>query len=135
MKRLYTFFTICIFAGLSQTSLAKEKKTEDKRSSRSVIWIDSDEDDRSTDVSELRHKVSRLEKAVRQLQDRVFELEADSKPDEKEEVTCILETTFGNILTATAKTESKARMDVYLQCRKENQIASICKKEKIQCKV
>ena len=121
------------------SSFAEDKTAVEIKRRGSVIWIDTDSgEDSASDVKELRQRTRRLERAVRQLQDRVFELEAGQptpKPEEKEDVTCILEQTFGEIITATAKSESKARMDVYLACRKQNDFESQCKKDKITCKI
>jgi hypothetical protein len=140
MKNFNTFLTILMTLVFCTSAFAKSKNDDrkiDVKKARSIIWIDSEEDSAdSGDVKDLRRRVNRLEKAVRQLQDRIFDLEAEQdSPKEPEEYTCILESNFGDVLTATAKTENKARMDVYLQCRKEHDIPSMCPKEKITCKL
>lgn len=70
---------------------------------------------------ELRRRVDRLERAVRQLQERVFELEyakntpAPTATPEKSMWTCRIDS-MGKIHVASAKTKAKAIADLISKC-------------------
>ncbi len=70
---------------------------------------------------ELRRRVNQLERAVRQLQERVFELEygkntpTPTATPEKALWTCRIDS-MGKIHTATAKTKAKAMADLISKC-------------------
>ena len=68
---------------------------------------------------ELRRRVYQLERAVRQLQERVFELEYNkpgaSPTPEQSEWTCRIDS-MGKIFVSSAKTKSKAMAEVISKC-------------------
>ncbi len=80
----------------------------------------------------LRRRVWELEKAVAQLQRKVFELELGSQsqpPPTK--FTCYIQA-FGKTFTSTKDTRSEALANVMSKCSQENN-AMFCTEEKAKC--
>mgnify|MGYP000393776939 CR=1 FL=1 len=108
-----------------------------RRSSPEVIRIELGEDESSEGEitkRELERRIYRLERAVRQLQDRIFELETKEPSAEKDiTYTCLIETSFHGTVSAEDKSETKARAAVLKKCMTETKESLKCKGEFVKC--
>lgn len=86
--------------------------------------------------SRLRKRVQRLEMAVRQLQDRTFNLEvSNNRPTvtlAPKEHTCYLKTTFEGTMMGKGGSEAEARAKALQECDNKNGGLS-CKEENLRC--
>ncbi len=82
---------------------------------------------------ELERRIYKLERAVRQLQDRVFELESKTPEESKDtSYTCYIETSFHGTITAESKSLTKAKAEALKKCTKETK-ELVCKGENVKC--
>ncbi len=89
--------------------------------SAEVFRIEFDSDMNSLSKRDLRKRVWKLERAVAQLQEKVFEL-SYSKPKRvktKKKHTCYV-SAFGKTFTASERTETAAKADVLAKCSKDS---------------
>jgi hypothetical protein len=100
--------------------------------SAEVIRIDIGKDKGSSQI-ELERRVWSLERAVRQLQDRIYDLESDkAKPVAAVTMfTCQIES-FGKMFSATEPTKMAAKAKVLKECADATN-AIHCEKDKVEC--
>jgi len=91
-----------------------------------VFRIEFETDYNSMSKKDLRRRVWNLERAVAQLQDRVFELSHKKsstiivkRGKRSKKSTCYV-SSFGDTFTSTKSTETAAKADVLAKCSKEN---------------
>jgi len=82
----------------------------DLRDGTTIVRIDIG-DERETDSRAMMKRVANLERAVRELQNRVYDLEDDARPTTREVTvwTCSLPTSFDGTFVGKGKTETEAR--------------------------
>ncbi len=80
---------------------------------------------------ELERRVWDLERAVRQLQNRIYDLEAEKSRPTGKRTTCSLES-FGKVFNATEDTEMLAKSIVMKKCADATN-AMHCDKSKVEC--
>lgn len=123
---------ICLFA-FSNSYAASKVKTVD------VIRIEVGREDfvREDKVSrkDLYRRIYLLEKAVRQLQDRVFDLELSHKISDEDEksFTCYIKTPFDGTFTATKKSLTEAKASAIKQCSTKLPTGFSCDDNKVVC--
>lgn len=115
---------------------------------RDIIRIESDDsidsyEDRAMSLQELRDqnrklrkRLNRLEKAVRQMQDRVFNLEAapvNTAPRAPKIHSCYISTSFDGTLTAQGSSEAEARGKVLNECHKKTSSSVFCSEIHVKC--
>lgn len=90
--------------------------------------------ERDTDVRGMAHRMAKLERAVRELQNRVYDLEDDARPIEREVkvVTCVMNTTFNGAFIGKSSTEIEARANTINNCKKGGREA-FCSTNQIKC--
>ena len=88
---------------------------------------------------DLEKRIYRLEKAVRQLQERVFELEVENKNlkdvnnDAKvKKTTCYIKTSKG-IYSSTQKSETQAKAEAMQKCSEVIKFGFECDEDKVKC--
>lgn len=83
---------------------------------------------------ELRERVWNLERAVQQLQDKVFEL-SKNQTKAADMVSCYINTPFDGTFTATAATETAAKGEVMAKCGKGVDAGGSihCSENKVKC--
>ena len=76
--------------------------------------------EKENDSRELSRRVNRLERAVRELQNRIYDFEDDSVPATREVTvyTCVLPTSFDGTFIGKGKTEVEARANAVNSCKK-----------------
>lgn len=74
--------------------------------------------DRESDTRETSKRIARLERAVRELQNRVYDLEDDQRPQTREVkiYTCAVTTSFDGTFIGKATTELEARSIAIQRC-------------------
>lgn len=102
-----------------------------------VIWIDDVDSEKLSD-KELKQRVLRLERAVAQLQRRVFELEysdmnKDSSSQKAPTYTCYIETPFEGLFTVTRPSKTEAKAAVAAECSQKTKNSLYCKIENAVC--
>ena len=113
------------------SSIAHASKTK-------VIWIDEPESEKLSD-QELRQKVLRLERAVAQLQRRIFELEyadigkGESPRKNPTSFTCYIETPFEGLFSVTKASKTEAKAAVAAECSQKTKNSLHCKIENATC--
>ncbi|CAN5643583.1 hypothetical protein BH10BDE1_BH10BDE1_11680 [soil metagenome] len=80
---------------------------------------------------ELERRVWDLERAVRQLQNRIYDLESDRSRTAGKKTTCSLES-FGKVFNATEDTEMAAKAKVLKACADATNSIH-CDKSKVEC--
>lgn len=122
-------------------SLASEVHVTTGRSFNrdSIILIDNDTDSRKS-KKDLEKRIARLERAVRQLQDRVFDLENENnnlkgKDDDKSErkFTCYIKTMDKGVFTSTDESKTKAKADAMKKCSAVIPYGFQCDENKVVC--
>ncbi len=88
-------------------------------------------DKHGSSKDELERRVWDLERAVRQLQNRIYDLEADKSRPVARRSTCSLES-FGKVFNATEDTEMLAKSVVMKKCADATN-AMHCDKSKVEC--
>jgi hypothetical protein len=117
MKSVISFLLVVIACSFGQAEVIRIDIGKDKGSSQ----------------TELERRVWFLERAVRQLQDRIYDLEADkSKPVAANPMfTCQIES-FGKMFSATEPTKMAAKAKVLNECADATN-AIHCEKDKVEC--
>jgi hypothetical protein len=82
--------------------------------------------ERDTDSRATMKRMVQLERAVRELQNRVYDLEDDARPQTREQkvVTCALRTSFNGTFIGKATTKLEAQSIAIQQCERAQ--ASFC---------
>jgi hypothetical protein len=82
--------------------------------------------DRDNDSRAMMKRMVQLERAVRELQNRVYDLEDDARPQTREQkiVTCALKTNFNGTFIGKAPTQIEAQTIAIQQCERAN--ANFC---------
>ena len=105
---------------ISTSSFARDNYgTISLNDGKNILRIDIG-NERESDSRELSKRVARLERAVRELQNRIYDLEDDSGPTTREVkiFTCILPTSFDGTFIGKGKTEAEARASASNNCEK-----------------
>ena len=95
---------------------------------KNVIRIDVGDSDRN-----LSMRVRRLERAVRQLQDRVFELENDSPISDDPRWTCVLKNDWNRTYIGKSMTKVGAKADAMQKCGRVETSSFNCEEDDIVC--
>jgi len=123
--KLYSLF-VALFATIAFAGNSK------------IIWIEEPGKTLSSN-KQLRKRIARLERAVTQLQRKVFELEFDKNspetPEEKEETrhTCYIETPFNGLISETKTTLTEAKTAAVQACIKKTDSGLKCKMDNVKC--
>jgi len=100
-----------------------------------VIIIDAGSEEKSS-KRDLEKRLYRLEKAVRQLQERVFDLEVENgnlKDDNKKKFTCYIKTNIKGTFTTTQNSLTQAKAEVMKKCSDEVKFGFECDEDKVKC--
>lgn len=117
MKKSLVLFTLAL---ISTSTFAKDYTGGmSLRDGSRIIRIDIGKENDS-DTRQLSKRVLQLERAVRELQNRVYDIEEDSRPSYREVkvVTCVLPTSFNGTFIGKASTEVEARALAVNNCKK-----------------
>lgn len=87
---------------------------------------------------ELEDRMYRLEQAVQQLQDRVYELQAENtaikaEDDKTPKFTCFIKTNMKGTISSTKTSKTKAKVDVMQQCSDLIKYGNECDEDKVKC--
>jgi galactokinase len=99
-----------------------------------IIIIDTGSESKSSS-RDIQKRVYRLEQAVRQLQERIFELELENdglKDDKVKKTTCYLKTTKG-VFSSTQKSMTQARAEAMQKCTEVVKFGFECDEDKVKC--
>lgn len=99
-----------------------------------IVIIDTGSES-NTSTRDMQKRLYRLEKAVRQLQERVFELELENdglKDDKVKKTTCYLKTTKG-VFSSTQKSMTLARAEAMQKCSEVVKFGFECDEDKVKC--
>jgi len=133
---MFKSFLLAIAFILSvKPAFAKSFHYSDSDDDKKVIVIDVGSEEK-TSKKDLEKRIYRLERAVRQLQDRVFDLEvenSDLKDDNKKKFTCYIKTNMKGTFTSTQKSLTQAKADVMKKCSDEIKFGFECDEEKVKC--
>jgi len=116
-------------------TFAKSFHYSDSDDDKKIIVIDVGSEEK-TSKKDLEKRIYRLERAVRQLQDRVFDLEVengDLKDDNKKKFTCYIKTNMKGTFTSTQKSLTQAKADVMKKCSDEIKFGFECDEDKVKC--
>lgn len=120
MKSLLVLLALTI----SVTAMARDDRNDGrytKNDGGTIIRIEVG-NDRDTDSRQMMRRMVQLERAVRELQNRVYDLEDDSRPQTREVkiYTCEVTSNFGeSFIGAPALTELEARNSAKTECAKK----------------
>lgn len=133
---MFKSFLLALAFLLSVSStFAKSFHYSDSDDDKKVIVIDVGSEEK-TSKKDLEKRIYRLERAVRQLQDRVFDLEvenSDLKDDNKKKFTCYIKTNMKGTFTSTQKSLTQAKADVMKKCSDEIKFGFECDEDKVKC--
>ena len=92
---------------------------------RRIIRIEVGNERNNNDSREMGQRIMRLERAVRELQNKVYDLE-ETTPRSREVtvITCSLPTSFDGIFIGKASTETEARANAVNNCKRSG--AAFC---------
>jgi predicted nuclease with TOPRIM domain len=134
-KLFYVFAATTLFT----TSIAlAQDYSERARKSEKIVVIDlgSESPSKSSSNKDLYRRLYRLEKAVRQLQERVFELETENTQLKEEEkgpsYTCYIKTAKG-LFTSTQKSMTQAKTQAMQKCSEVIRYGFDCDEDKVKC--
>lgn len=115
MKKIVTILVLV----LSTTAFAKDYNFISLNDGKNILRIDIG-NERDADSRQMARRITRLERAVRELQNRVYELEDDSAPARREITvyTCTLPTSFDGTFIGKGKTAAEARAIAVNKCEK-----------------
>lgn len=128
-----------IYSMLIFTALTISTPSYAKTDTQSIVRIDIGEEnysDTAVSKKELYRRLYRLEKAVKQLQERVFELEIGSDlqtSKDKKAFTCFIKTGFKGTFTSTKNSLTAAKADVMKQCSDVVKYGMDCDEDKVKC--
>lgn len=115
LNKMFFFLLATTFVFSAFADRVKYESGSVKLSTQDVIRIEIgkdkyDDDDRSSKY-DLYRRISSLERAVRQLQDRVFDLEVEngSLKDNQKFYTCFIKTPFDGTFTSTKRSMTEAK--------------------------
>jgi hypothetical protein len=122
---------------LSLTLLYAPQNTLHASSKGKVIWIEEEPESASLSSRELRKRIKKLERAVAQLQRRVFELEYKESGAigiiEEKKFTCYIETPFEGLFSETRSSQTEAKAAVSKTCSQKTNNSLYCKMDKVKC--
>ncbi|WP_409477215.1 hypothetical protein [Pseudobdellovibrio sp. HCB154] len=101
-----------------------------------VVVIDLGDESKSVSRRDLEKRLYRLEKAVRQLQERVFDLEVENgelKDDKVKKVTCYIKTNSKGVFSSTQKSQTQARAEAMQKCSEVIKFGFECEEDKVKC--
>lgn len=106
-----------------------------------IVRIEVGRNDGNVSNDELRRRVWELERAVQQLQMRVFSLEVTgaqrpaSVPAEpaQPKVTCFIKTPFDGTFSATESTETAAKAAAMEKCSTKVKVGFHCEEDRVKC--
>jgi len=132
---LKPFLLSLVFLFSLSSTFAKSFHNNDSNDDKKIIVIDVGSEEK-TSKKDLEKRIYRLEKAVRQLQDRVFDLEvenSDLRDDNKKKFTCYIKTNMKGTFTSTQKSLTQAKADVMKKCSDEIKFGFECDEDKVKC--
>ncbi|MFN3697524.1 MAG: hypothetical protein ACK4VO_08785 [Pseudobdellovibrio sp.] len=132
---LKPFLLSLVFLFSLSSTFAKSFHYNDSNDDKKIIVIDVGSEEK-TSKKDLEKRIYRLEKAVRQLQDRVFDLEvenSDLRDDNKKKFTCYIKTNMKGTFTSTQKSLTQAKADVMKKCSDEIKFGFECDEDKVKC--
>lgn len=115
MKTLFLLICVFMMASIAKADVIKIEIGKEKGSSS----------------SDLERRIWHLERAVRQLQDRIYDLESDNRNPGKGMFTCQI-TSFGKSFSATEPTQMAAKAKVLKECADATN-AIHCDKKDVEC--
>ena len=101
-----------------------------------VVVIDLGSESKSSSRRDLEKRIYRLEKAVRQLQERVFDLEIENgelKDDNVKKITCYIKTNSKGVFSSTQKSQTQARAEAMQKCSEVIKFGFECEEDKVKC--
>lgn len=115
MKKIITISALV----LSTATFARDYGTISLNDGKNILRIDIG-NEREADSRQLVQRITRLERAVRELQNRVYDLEDETTPTHREikVFTCTLPTSFDGTFIGKGKTEAEARANASNNCKK-----------------
>ena len=117
MKSLLVLLALTV----SVTAMAKDDRDGryTKNDGDTIIRIEVG-NDRDTDSPQMMRRMVQLERAVRELQNRVYDLEDDSRPQtyEVKVFTCVLPTSFDGTFIGKGSTEIEAKAEASRACER-----------------
>ncbi len=127
MKKIITILSLV----LSTTTFARDYGTINLSDGKNILRIDIG-NEREFDTRQLVQRITRLERAVRELQNRVYDLEDEATPARREVkvFTCTLPTSFDGTFIGKGKTEAEARANASNACKRGG--ASFCSERDIK---
>jgi hypothetical protein len=127
MKKVITILALV----LSTTTFAKDYGSISLRDGGNILRIDIGSE-QEANSRQLAQRVTRLERAVRELQNRVYDLEDDNTASRRETkvFTCTLPTSFDGTFIGKGKTEGEARANASNACEKGG--AAFCSDNRIK---
>lgn len=113
MKKIITILALV----LSTAAVARDYGTISLNDGKNIFRIDIG-NDRDVETRQLVKRIVRLERAVRELQNRVYDLEDDAAPSRREVTifTCTLPTSFDGTFIGKGKTAAEARANAVNKC-------------------
>ena len=122
MKKIIAILTLVL---LSTATFAGDYGTIGLNDGKNILRIDIG-NERDVDSRQLAQRITRLERAVRELQNRVYDLEDEAIPARREVkiFTCTLPTSFDGTFVGRGKTQGEARAEASNNCKEGG--ASFC---------
>jgi hypothetical protein len=115
MKKFITALALV----LSTATFARDYGTISLNDGKNILRINIG-NERDSDSRQLVQRITRLERAVRELQNRVYDLEDEANPTRREIkiITCILTTSAYGSFIGKGRTEAEARANASNSCER-----------------
>lgn len=125
---------VLLALSLSFSAMARDERGSiELRDGKTILRIDVG-NERDQDSRAMARRIVNLERAVRELQNRVYDLEEDTRPVYSREVVvhvCALKTSFNGTFIGKASSETESRASVVQKCK--NGGAAFCESTPINC--
>lgn len=130
------FIILSVTVSVAQAEVNTKPSTLD-RSKVVIVDVGRENDDFDTRSSrkDLSRRIYRLEKAVRQLQEQIFDLTADNQylVLNQKKYTCYVKTPLKGLFSATKTSLTEAKTAVMKDCTSSIKFGSDCDEDKIKC--
>lgn len=128
---------------IAQTTIADDyiEVQKGRYKGEKVVYIDLGSESKSS-RRDLEKRLYRLEKAVRQLQERIFDLEVENGELKKEndlandnvkKITCYIKTNSKGLFSSTQKSMTQAKAEVIQKCSEVIRFGFECDEDKVKC--
>lgn len=122
---------------VAQATVAEDYSERARTKGEKIVVIDlGSETPAKSSNKDLYRRLYRLEKAVRQLQERVFDLEVENSQLKEEEkgpsYTCYIKTSKG-LFTSTQKSMTQAKTQAMQKCTEAIRYGFDCDEDKVKC--